>query len=310
MTSVGRFAPSPTGHLHLGSLTTAVASFCHIKSLGGKWLVRIEDTDFERCKSSYTTSILTDLENLGLYADQTILYQSQRLTIYEEFLQTYLSALCYPCTCSRKMLAHFAKQAYQQALFDTQDLYAAPIYPRHCLNQPPKNTTTHKTRLMLPSVVSAFYDDIHGVIWDNPAKSLGDVVVKRQNDMINYILACAIDDGLQKITHIVRGLDILPMTIAQLFILQTCQLPLPQYFCHLPLLHNQDGQKLSKQNLATPINTKKPQQARQLLVYALQLLGQPTPKDMIDGTTDEILNFASTHWNPAPLRHKNSLGVI
>lgn len=313
----GRFAPSPTGHLHLGSLTTAVASFCHIKSLGGQWLVRIEDVDFERCKPKYTTSILQDLENLGLYADQEIIYQSRRLSIYQEFIDGYLADWVYACTCSRKTLATYftnhdttpyQAQIQHSHLNHTQDLYAPPIYPRLCLGQQKSHVNT-KLRLILPNVLSAFCDGICGVAWDNPAKSLGDVVIKRQNGMINYILACAIDDGLQNITHIMRGLDILPMTVAQIHILQLCQLPLPQRFYHLPLLHNADGQKLSKQNLATPIDTKNPNNASKLLVTALHLLGQNTPKDMADGTPNEILTFASKHWHHNPLQHKTSLGV-
>lgn len=311
MTFVGRFAPSPTGHLHLGSLTTAVASFCHIKSIGGQWLLRIEDTDFERCKDDHTTSILTDLENLGLYSDQSIIYQSKRMHIYQEFLDNQLATLSYPCQCSRKILAQYSKpNTISHQLYQTQDLYAPAIYPQICLHTPPSLNTPHKIRLMLPDVYSAFYDDIYGVIWDNPAKSLGDVVIKRQNGMINYILACAIDDGLQGVTHLVRGLDILPMTVAQLFILKVCQLPVPQYFCHLPLLHNPNGQKLSKQNLATPIDTSTPHKSSKLLVQALTLLGQNTPTDMANGTPSEILDFASKHWNHTPLRHKSSLGVV
>ena len=136
-----------------------------------------------------------------------------------------------------------------------------------------KSHPKSKIRLQLPNVETAFVDELQGVIWDNPALSLGDVVVKRQNQMINYILACAIDDGLQNITHIMRGLDIMPMTVAQINILHKCRLPIPSYFYHLPLLMNTDGQKLSKQNLATPINTTKPSE---MLLYALKLLGQHT----------------------------------
>lgn len=320
----GRFAPSPTGRLHLGSLTTAVASFCHIKSLGGQWLVRIEDTDFERCRDEYTTAILSDLENLGLYADQDIIHQSARVPIYHEFLGDVLSQFTYHCYCSRKSLnAYFAQQTHalhlpqpnppnshlSPSLSHTQDLHTPPIYPRICLGKH-STSTNAKLRLILPDVHGAFFDGICGVIWDNPARSLGDVVVKRQNGMINYILSCAIDDGLQNISHIMRGVDILPMTLAQIWLITQCQLPVPQHFYHLPLLHNPDGQKLSKQNLATPINTQNSDQARQLLISALRLLGQNIPADMMDGTPEQILGFASRHWQNAPLLHKHSLGVV
>lgn len=316
---IGRFAPSSTGHLHLGSLTTAVASFCHIKALGGQWLLRIEDVDFERCKQAYSHSILDDLTRLGLYWDGEIIYQSHRQPIYDEFINDHLSAISYACQCSRKQLSEYfgthpnkatppiALSHTLQNLNQTQDLNAPPIYPRLCLHQ--SHDGQHpdsKIRLCLPDVATAFYDGIQGVIWDNPAKSLGDVVIKRQNGMINYILACTIDDGLQNISHIMRGLDIMPMTAAQLFINKACQLPHADYFYHLPLLHNNDGQKLSKQNLAKSIKNECPSE---LLIHALRLLKQPIADDMQDGTVDDILIFAIKHWDNAPLMHQNSLGI-
>lgn len=314
---IGRFAPSPTGNLHLGSLTTAVASFCHVKSLGGKWQVRIEDVDFERCQANYTSSILNDLENLGLYSDDAIVYQSKRTAIYQEFLVDKLAKFSYVCTCSRKQLAQFYKQNQQNiaeiytAFSQTQSLNHTPIYPRICLNkQLSPSTKDAKIRLILPNIWTSFYDGIQGVIWDNPALSLGDVVVKRQNGMINYILACSIDDGLQNITHIMRGLDIMPMTVAQLCILNMCQLPAPTHFYHLPLLHNTDGQKLSKQNLAAPIDSTTSIKARALLIDALKLLKQPITDDLLDGSVDEILAFAIKHWDNTPLKHTSTLGVI
>ncbi|WII94945.1 tRNA glutamyl-Q(34) synthetase GluQRS [Moraxella haemolytica] len=314
---IGRFSPSPTGHLHLGSLTTAVASFCHIKSLGGQWLLRMEDVDFERCKAQYSTSILQDLDNLGLHWDGEVVYQSDRQHIYDEFIDM-LKPLTYACQCSRKQL-----QAYLQThnnttkpitfnhaskeLSQTQDLNQPLIYPRLCLHH--SYDAAHpnsKIRLCLPDTLSAFYDGIQGVIWDNPARSLGDVVIKRQNGMINYIFACAIDDGLQNISHIMRGLDILPMTAGQLTINKACQLPHADHHYHLPLLHNKDGQKLSKQNLAKPIKDEQP---TALLIDALRRLKQPIPKDMMDGKTDEILAFAIKHWNNQPLIQQSSLGI-
>lgn len=315
---IGRFAPSPTGQLHLGSLTTAVASFCHIKSLGGKWLLRMEDVDFERCKDEYTTSILTDLERLGLWADDDVVYQSKRMAIYDDILANKLPTLSYACTCSRKALSeHFRDNPATYPLDilanltqPTPSLNTAPIYPRLCL----RTNTTHprdtaKIRLVLPDVWTVFYDGIQGLIWDNPAKSLGDVVVKRQNGMMNYVLACAIDDGLYGVSHVMRGLDILPMTVAQLAILHACNLPTPDHFYHLPLLHNTQGQKLSKQNLATPINTTTPDHAKTALLTALALLGQPTFTDLQDGTVHDILAHAITHWDNRPLTQQRSLGV-
>lgn len=302
---VGRFAPSPTGHLHLGSLTTAVASFCHVKSMGGDWLVRIEDVDFERCKPKFATSILNDLDNLGLHSDGTIIFQSHRTDIYETYIHQ-LSAISYHCTCSRKDLANHAIPAVSFYDLSIKDLNLAPIYPRFCLH---KQLSNNKIRLCLPDVLSAFFDGIQGVIWDNPAKSLGDVIIKRQNNMINYILACTIDDGLQGISHVMRGLDIMPMTIAQLYIARLCGLPHADYFYHLPLLMNQDGQKLSKQNLAAPIDTSTPDKASDLLFQALTLLNQNPPKDLHKNPPTVILTWGINHWDNQRL-HGATLGAF
>lgn len=302
---IGRFAPSPTGALHLGSVCSALASYCHIKSLGGRWLVRIEDVDFERCKPEYAASILNDLQNLGLHADGETVFQSKRIKIYDEYLNS-LSSLTYHCTCSRKDLSALSIPAIGFYDVNIKDLNLAPIYPRLCLH---KNLTDNKIRLCLPNVLTAFFDGIQGVIWDNPAKSLGDVIIKRQNSMINYILACTIDDSLQGITHLMRGLDIMPMTVAQLFIAKACQLPTPDYFYHLPLLINDDGQKLSKQNLATPIDTTTPDKVSDLLFTALTLLRQNPPKDLQKESPNTILMWAIHHWHNKPLQG-TTLGVV
>lgn len=279
---IGRFAPSPTGQLHLGSLVSALSSYCHIKALGGLWLLRIEDTDHTRCRPEHSDRIIDDLAKLGLHSDLPIVYQSARTDLYEQYLQK-LHKLSYSCSCSRKAL---------------QD---QPIYPRHCLG---KNDPTQKLRLALPDVDMVFFDALQGIVCQNPQKTLGDVVVKRQDGVINYIFACAIDDALQGVTHLVRGLDILPMTTAQLFIQKMLGLSLPTHFCHLPLILNQNGQKLSKQTLATPIDTNNPSQ---LLCYALRLLGQTPPKGL--SAPNDILAHAVAHWHTAPLK-KQTLAVI
>lgn len=281
----------------MGSLCTALASYCHIKSLGGQWLVRIEDVDTERCKPHYAQSILSDLDNLGLHSDGQILFQSKRTVIYEQFLEK-LANLTYHCACSRKDLSGLSIPAVSFYDIDIKDLHLAPIYPRLCLH---RQLQDHKIRLCLPDVLSAFFDGTQGVIWDNPAKSLGDVVIKRQNGMINYLLACTIDDGLQNVSHIMRGLDIMPMTVAQLFIAKACHLPTPDYFYHLPLLVNDDGQKLSKQNLATPIDTSSPDKVSDLLFTALTLLRQNPPKDLHQEMPNALLAWAIKHWDNRPL---------
>ena len=303
---IGRFAPSPTGELHLGSLTTALASFCHIKSIGGKWLLRIEDTDTERCDSQFTEQILIDLEVLGLHWDGDVIYQSERIDIYNDYLSSNLYPLTYGCQCSRKSLERYWERKAigestdpQQA---NQKLLNRQRYPRCCLNAG-FNKEQNKLRIQLPNYRMGFKDGIQGVQWDNPQQTLGDMVVRRQDGMINYILAASLDDGLQGVTHIMRGLDILPMTTAQISIMHAARLPAIDYWYHLPLICSLDGQKLSKQNLAQPIDTSNPSK---LITHALQLLQQPA----VDRDTPvNMLKQAIAQWDNLPLQNMQSLNM-
>ena len=300
---IGRFAPSPTGELHLGSLTTALASFCHIKSIGGKWLLRIEDTDTERCDQQFTEQILIDLEALGLYWDGDIIYQSERIDIYNDYLHSALHPLTYGCQCSRKDLEQYWAQEELSPSY-----YANPLqpnrkrYPRCCVSAD-LDREQHKLRIQLPNYKIGFNDGIQGLQWDNPQQTLGDMVVRRQDGMINYILAASLDDGLQQVTHIMRGLDILPMTTAQISIMDAARLPAIDHWYHLPLICHGDGQKLSKQNLAQPIDTRDPSK---LIADALQLLQQPA----VDrDTPTRMLKQAIAQWDSTPLQGKQQLNM-
>lgn len=319
---IGRFAPSPTGELHLGSLTTALASFCHIKSIGGKWLLRMEDTDTERCDRQFTEQILMDLEALGLHWDGDVIYQSERIDIYNDYLSSYLGPLTYGCQCSRKDLEQYWVQeeisrnhsrASLAALTDQTSLdeQVSSIdqvqpnrqrYPRRCVAAD-LDRHQHKLRIQLPDYRIGFNDGIQGLQWDNPQQTLGDMVARRQDGMINYILAASLDDGLQQVTHIMRGLDILPMTTAQIGIMQAARLPTIDQWYHLPLINNADGQKLSKQNLAQPIDTSDPSQ---LIAEALSLLQQA--KVDID-TPENMLKQAIAQWDNSPLQGKQQLNL-
>ncbi|WP_296402733.1 tRNA glutamyl-Q(34) synthetase GluQRS [Psychrobacter sp.] len=310
--TVGRFAPSPTGELHLGSLTTAIASYCHIKSLNGDWLVRIEDTDRQRCSLKYSDQILVDLENLGLHWDHEVWYQSKRESIYNELLQKHLLARVYECGCSRKALSGYE------------------IYPGFCLPKPTfnhSNPTTSlndsslsyspqrrmkdlwqkKIRIQLPNQSIGFMDGIQGMQWCNAQQTLGDVVLRRADGTINYFLAVSIDDGLQGITHVMRGLDILPLTTAQISIMSYLNLPAIEHWYHLPLVENQYGQKLSKQNLATPIDTDNLAKCQGLIQQALDLLKQP-PVDF--DKPEVMLKQAVEQWQLSPLQHQKLLAKI
>lgn len=302
--AVGRFAPSPTGKLHLGSLTTAIASYCHIKSLGGTWLLRIEDTDRQRCSTKFSEQILIDLENLGLHWDGDIWYQSERTDIYNELLYDQLLPYVYGCRCSRKDLADYE------------------IYPRFCLPDPKtaadetntlcqqqktQGLVDKKVRIQLPNQSMGFIDGIQGIQWSNPQQSLGDVVLRRADGTINYFLAASVDDGLQGITHVMRGLDILPLTTTQISIMSYLNLPTVEHWYHLPLVENHCGQKLSKQNLATPIDTLSKQKCQNLIQKALTLLKQPE----VDVDKPEVmLQQAVAQWRLEPLQHQSVLGKV
>ncbi len=319
---IGRFAPSPTGELHLGSLTTALASFCHIKSIGGKWLLRMEDTDTERCDRQFTEQILMDLEALGLHWDGDVIYQSERIDIYNDYLSSYLGPLAYGCQCSRKDLEQYWAQEEISRNHSRASLTAPADqtslneqvssidqvqpnrqrYPRRCVATN-LDKQQHKLRIQLPDYRIGFNDGIQGLQWDNPQQTLGDMVARRQDGMINYILAASLDDGLQQVTHIMRGLDILPMTTAQIGIMQAARLPTIDQWYHLPLINNANGQKLSKQNLAQPIDTSDPSQ---LIAEALSLLQQP--KVDID-TPENMLKQAIAQWDNTPLQGKQQLDL-
>ncbi len=303
MRPIGRFAPSPTGELHLGSLTTALASYCHIKSINGDWLLRIEDTDIARCDQQFSEQIMLDLEALGLHWDGDVIYQSERTDIYHDYLTTLLQPLTYGCQCSRKRLAQFwAIQEQQLTATSSYKESERQRYPRYCIDSN-LDRHQHKLRLQLPDYSTGFIDGIQGLQWANPQQTLGDMVVRRQDGIVNYILAASIDDGLQQVTHVMRGLDILPMTSAQIAIMQAANLPAIAHWYHLPLIMNTKGQKLSKQNLAQPIDTRQPSE---LLATALQLLQQPA---VIIDTPERMLAQAISQWDNAPLQNLQHLSV-
>ncbi|PNK60555.1 tRNA glutamyl-Q(34) synthetase GluQRS [Psychrobacter sp. FDAARGOS_221] len=318
--AMGRFAPSPTGQLHLGSLTTALASYCHIKSIQGHWLVRIEDTDRQRCRPEFSAQILRDLEHLGLYWDDEVFYQSRRESIYNELLYDGLSNRLYGCGCSRKQLAEYpiypgfcrpepsAKYTPSATSTpDTQPKLNSELNTDNAYQQRIADFTQRKVRVQLPNYSIGFLDGIQGMQWANPQQTLGDVVLRRADGTINYFLAASVDDGLQGITHVMRGLDILPLTPAQIAIMSYLNLPMVEHWYHLPLVENQHGQKLSKQNLAEPIDTSSTKKCQQLILQALNLLKQ----DKVELDSPELmLKQAVQQWQNKPLQQQRVLGTV
>ena len=250
----GRFAPSPTGPLHFGSLLTALASYCQAHSQHGQWLVRIEDTDTPRTQMGAEAAILNALEAFGFEWDKPVVRQQDQLEYYFHALeQLNNNDQIYACQCSRKQLTGFA------------------TYPQTCrhLKLP---FDRHAIRLKTSNQTICFDDLIQGHCCENLSQTTGDFVLKRRDGIISYQLAVVVDDALQDITHVVRGADLLDNTVRQIWLGQCLQLPQLNY-CHIPLAMNKQGQKLSKQNLAKPLDLA---QAPQLIQQALQALNQPT----------------------------------
>ena len=249
----GRFAPSPTGPLHFGSLLTAVASYCDARAHHGMWLVRIEDTDIPRIYPGSETHILRCIDAFGFEPDAPIIFQKDRLEIYDAVIeQLHQQGLVYACQCTRKMLGsnHVYQDTCRNLALDFQD---------------------QAIRLKVEDVEICFDDPLQGRHCSQLKQALGDFVLKRRDGIINYQLAVVVDDYLQGMTHVIRGADLLDNTERQIYLGQLLGYPRLEYM-HLPLAMNDQGQKLSKQNLAQALD---PKQAPLLLQQALSALGQP-----------------------------------
>ena len=253
MSYIGRFAPSPTGPLHFGSLLTAVASYCDAKANHGKWLVRIEDTDIPRIYPNSETHILSCIDAFEFEPDAEIIFQKDRLTIYEQVLdQLKQQHAIYACQCTRKMLG-------------SNHIYAGTCRDLNL------DFAEQAIRLKVDDLLICFEDRLQGRQCSNLKDDLGDFVLKRRDGIISYQLAVVVDDYLQGITHVVRGADLLDNTARQIWLGSILNYPSLSYM-HLPLAMNDQGQKLSKQNLAQALDVSK---ASELLQQALLALGQP-----------------------------------
>lgn len=284
----GRFAPSPTGPLHFGSLIAATGSYLQAKSQKGEWLLRIDDIDPPREQKGAADKILKTLEDFGFEWDQSVLYQSNRLQRYQEAVDQLLQqGLSYPCSCSRTDI-----------LKKTGQNKGHIIYPGFCRNGPqlnaqnPEKKSKYSIRLRCNNELIQFNDVIQGKQAFNLEKDSGDFIIKRRDQHFSYQLASGIDDAEQGITEVVRGVDLLSSTPHQRYIQQRLNLTHPEY-CHLPVAVNHLGQKLSKQSHATPIEAK---DAVVLLYKTLNFLGQMPPIELIKAGREEIWSWAKAHW--------------
>jgi glutamyl-Q tRNA(Asp) synthetase len=276
----GRFAPSPTGPLHFGSLVAAVASYLDAKYHRGEWLIRIEDLDPPREAAGAVDTILKQLEGHGLHWDSEILYQSQRGNAYQDSIEQLSNQqLCYPCNCNRKRIASLSGH-----------------YDGHCLITPPQaNTLTAirlRTNLSPDHGLVEFNDIFQGPQKWNLPNSDGDFIIKRKDQLFAYQLACTVDDIHQQITHVIRGSDLLDSTPRQIHIMRTLG-HLPPNYGHIPVAISPNGIKLSKQNLATAIDNDN---AVNNLLQAQAWLNIPTPKELQEASVEEVLRWGCQNW--------------
>lgn len=294
MSYCGRFAPTPSGPLHLGSLLTALASYLQARSQSGQWLIRMDDLDEPRNVKGADSEILHQLESHGLYWDSSPRYQSAHLAEYTHALRLLQQQnLLYPCICTRADLA-------DNSLIGPD----GPIYCGTCRALKPTNPQ-HSLRIRVHDLNIEYVDGWQGRQHRNLIGDIGDFVVQRNDGQIAYQLACAVDESAQGISEVVRGSDLLGSTFRQRYLQQILGAPSPQYR-HLPVLVDANQRKLSKQNHAAALTAG---EASNNLMHCLQLLAQKPPPDLSGAPPQEIIDWAITHWHCSHVPEKMSLKV-
>lgn len=289
---IGRFAPSPTGPLHFGSLLAALASYLEAKTQGGLWLVRMEDLDKPREIAGAADNILKTLEAFGFKWDGNVVYQSKRSRLYQDALKQLQSqSLTYTCTCSRKEIADSAQHGIDGL-----------IYPGTCRNKN-MTQTPHAIRVKVNDEAIVFDDAIQGSISQKLASQVGDFVLKRADGLFAYQLAVAVDDHEQGVTQIVRGADLLDSTPRQIYLQRLLGFNTPEY-AHIPVASNSAGEKLSKQTLAPAIDAK---DASIWLTKALDFLNQAPPDDLAKHSIADIFAWAMQYWDISKIHHHRSI---
>ncbi len=270
----GRFAPSPTGPLHLGSLLSAVASWVNARASGGRWLVRIEDLDQPRCVPGASDSILATLEHHALRWDD-LSYQHDRVALYRNALDRLTRAgHTFLCTCSRSQLRETA------------------VYPGICRNRDGSRPGPSAVRVKVPSESIELIDLIQGSYVQRLDTDVGDFIIERRDGIIAYQLAVVVDDAAQNVTQVVRGADLLDNTPRQLLLFRLLGVRAPRY-AHVPVLTDRRHQKLSKQTLTSSLDTRPAANLRLILA----LLGHEPPRTLRHSEPLELLDWAATHWD-------------
>lgn len=287
----GRFAPSPTGPLHLGSLVAAVGSWLFARSAGGEWIVRMEDLDGPRVVPGAADEILRALERYGLEWDGPVAVQSARVDLYEAALERLRGVgLAYDCACTR---AEVARAAAAPDASDPVDA-AGAVYGGTCRSGLAPGRAARATRFLVPEGTIWFVDRVRGRVEEDVSRAVGDFVVKRADGPFAYQLAVVVDDAEQGVTEVTRGGDLLSSTARQIALQRALGLPTPAY-AHLPLVLGPDGRKLGKREGALALETLDERRVAETLGLALRLLGQEAP----EGTAREVRDEALRAFDPA-----------
>jgi len=289
---IGRFAPSPTGPLHVGSLATAIGGWLDAKINGGHWLLRIEDVDQPRCVEGATEHILQTLERFALRWDGEVIIQSQRSSAYESAL-AHLSqgGLTFPCGCTRKAIETLQGQRQRNT---------ASIYPGTCRNGLPAGTTARAIRFKADNKPVRWYEFDRGEQQENVGEESGDFIIHRADGFWAYQLAVVVDDVFQGVSKVVRGCDLMDSTGKQVALFQAFEATVPEYW-HLPLVLNEHGEKLSKQSGARALNMHQPieEMNRAFQVFGLPAMIADTPAQWLDKALPLWANYcADRAFNP------------
>ncbi|OJY08293.1 MAG: tRNA glutamyl-Q(34) synthetase GluQRS [Nitrosospira sp. 56-18] len=290
---IGRFAPSPTGPMHFGSLVTAVGSYLEARSRHGKWLVRMENLDAAREAPGASEEILRMIEALGMEWDGKLMYQNQHDAAYRAALCALENCgLVYPCLCSRKEIADSSIRGIE-----------GPIYPGTCRAGSDKGQTGAR-RLKTDNNPIEFTDALHGRMQQRLESDVGDFVLRRADGVFAYQLAVVVDDAAQGVTHVVRGEDLLNSTPRQIYLQRLLGYSTPLYM-HLPVVTNARGEKLSKQTGAAPLDASRPIPQ---LMEALRFLGQMPPAELVRANVKTLWEWAISSWKPEAITLRMNIG--
>lgn len=288
----GRFAPSPTGRMHLGNVYSAWLSWLSAKSRGGEWVLRIEDLDPQRSRQEYAQQLMDDLQWLGLLWDGEPVYQSRRSDIYEHYYnELRRQGLTYPCYCTRADL--LATQAPHES-------DGRVVYPGTCRHLPPSPGCQAATRLIVPDKDITFTDGHYGEQHVNLAHQVGDFIIRRKDGAWAYQLAVVVDDALMGVTEVVRGRDLLLSVPQQLYTAQVLGFSHPQYI-HLPLLYNEQGQRLSKRDKSMDMGELRKRHTPQALLGILACVAGMQREPLPLSLNETLQLFA---WEKVPLEDK------